>query len=116
MRSQATFLVYLQAAQNGGIHVAATDQAEGEGGVKEHSTGNGGNILTAGVGNIDILVFIGGNSAHTHNAVFGLEEYFYILRQEVGNHLGHTDTQVDHVAILQEAGCTLCNDRLYISH
>ena len=96
--------------------MTATDQTEGEGGIEEHSAGDGGNILTAGVGDIDVFVLVGSNSAHAHDAVLGLEENFHILRQEVCNQLGHADTQVDHVAVLQETGSTLGNNGFYISH
>ena len=114
--SQRAFLINLQSAQNGSINVTAADQTEGNGRIEERSTGNHSNILTTGVGTVDIFVLSSGSRAHAHDAVLRLEDNTNVLRQIVGNHLRHTDTQVDNVTILQEASSALRDYNLCVFH
>ena len=113
---QGAFLIDLQGAQNGSIHMTAADQTEGGSGIEEHGAGNGGDVLAASVGHVGVLVFLGSGSAHTHNAVLRLENHMNIFRQIVGDHLGHTDAQVDNITIMQEASSALRNDNLCVFH
>ena len=110
---QGALLVYLQAAQNGGVYMAAADKAEGGGGVDVAAEGSGLGGLSAGVGLIAGVGLLGrGLGSGADDAVLRLENHMHPLRQVGGYQGGQADAQVDHVAVLQLLGDALGNKAL----
>ena len=110
---QGALLIHLQAAQDGGVDVAAADEAEGGGGVDVAAEDGGLGGGAAGV-NLEVGVGLlgGGLGAGADDAVLGLEDHVDALGQVGGNQGGQADAQVDHVAVLQLLGHALGNKGL----
>ena len=93
--------------------MAAADKAEGGGGVDVAAEGSGLGGLSAGVGLIAGVGLLGrGLGSGADDAVLGLENHMYPLRQVGGYQGGQADAQVDHVAVLQLLGDALGNKAL----
>ena len=91
-------------AEDGDVHVTASDHGEGVGAGEIGGARDFGDGLFAGVDEIGIGFPFEGERSHAEHAVFGLEDDFDAFGDEVGDEGGDSDSEVDVVAILEFAG------------
>jgi len=100
---------HLQRAENGEVHLAASDHGERFGRVEEAGPRSDGDGLLAGVDEVGIFVALEGEGAHPQDAVLGLQGHLHVVGDVVGHQGGNADAEVDVVTVAQLAGSDRCH-------
>ncbi|MCY1240003.1 hypothetical protein D9M72_528310 [compost metagenome] len=95
---------HLHSAQDGDLHVAAADHAEGGRGVEDAAAGEDRDGLLAGVDEVGVFLSLVGEGAHAEQAVLALQDHADAIGQVVGHQRGDANAEVDVVAVVQFFG------------
>ena len=96
---QIAFLVHLQAAEHGHIHMPAADDAERQGAVEEGRAGDHAARLAAGVDQVGQRR--AAQRPQAEEAVLRLQRDMHIRRAIISHQGGQTNPQVDDIAVVE---------------